>query len=150
MMNEINIREMTVDDIDSIHEIEVKSFTVPWSKNAFYQEIAENNAAFYFVISFNKKLIGYMGIWKIFDEGHITNIALDNEYRGQGLSKKLLAHVIEKMTDKGVIHYTLEVRESNQVAQNLYKGFGFSVKGKRKKYYADTNEDALLMWLSLN
>ncbi len=150
LMTKVIIREMILDDIDEIYEIEKRSFSMPWSKSSFYQEISDNLVAHYYVIGVNNNLIGYIGIWKILDEGHITNVAIDPDYRGKGYSKQLVSYALDEMEKLEVRRFTLEVRETNIIAQKLYSKFGFSVEGRRKKYYTDTQEDALLMWLSLN
>ncbi|MEA3424127.1 MAG: ribosomal protein S18-alanine N-acetyltransferase [Bacillota bacterium] len=149
-MTKVIVREMKLDDIDEIYEIEKRSFSMPWSKSSFYQEINDNLAAYYYVVGVDDTLVGYMGIWKILDEGHITNVAIDHDYRGKGYSKQLVSHVLCEMEKLEVCRFTLEVRESNIIAQKLYLKFGFSVEGRRKKYYTDTKEDALLMWLNAN
>ena len=142
----IKTRRMSNLDIDAISLIENKSFSMSWSREAFVREIDFNPTAYYFVIEDDKNIFGYMGIWKILDEGHITNIALDPDYRGNHYSNILLKFVINQMIEIGVKSFTLEVRESNIIAIKLYEKYGFVVKGKRKKYYSDTKEDALLMW----
>ncbi len=149
-MTKVIVREMAFDDVDEIYEIEKKSFSMPWSKASFYQEINDNSAAYYYVVGVDDTLVGYMGIWKILDEGHITNVAIDPDYRGKGYSKQLVSYVLGEMKKLEVHMFTLEVRESNIIAQELYSKFGFSVEGRRKKYYTDTNEDALLMWMNSN
>lgn len=139
-------RKMQLSDVSEVYKIEVKSFSMPWSLESFEKEITINKAAHYFVIEVSNKVVGYMGIWKILDEGHITNIAIDPEYRGRRYGAELLKFVLDQMQQVGVESFTLEVRESNEVAIRLYESFGFVTMGVRKKYYTDTQEDALLMW----
>ena len=90
-----------------------------------------------------------MGLWFILDEGHITNVAIAPNYRGQKWGEFLMRSVILKMMNKGMERMTLEVRASNKAAQSLYTRLGFASAGVRKGYYADTGEDALIMWLEL-
>ncbi len=139
-------RKMQLSDVSQVFNIERKSFSMPWSLESFEKEITINKAAHYFVIEVSNTVVGYMGLWKIFDEGHITNIAIDPEYRGKRYGSTLLKYVLDEMMCLGVESFTLEVRESNEVAIKLYERFGFVTQGVRKKYYADTQEDALLMW----
>ena len=91
-------------------------------------------------------MAGYIGLWRILDEGPITNIAIDPEYRGRKLGSTLFKYAIDEMKSAGTNSFTLEVRESNRVAIRLYESFGFKMAGRRKNYYQDNQEDALLMW----
>jgi ribosomal-protein-alanine N-acetyltransferase len=90
-----------------------------------------------------------MGLWIVMGEAHITNIAIWPGCRGQGWGEFLLRSVMQKMHASGVLRMTLEVRVSNQKAQNLYGKLGFKPAGVRKKYYSDNQEDAIIMWASL-
>ncbi len=143
------VRKMTGQDIDQILIIESASFKSPWSRQAFENELA-NNLGHYFVAERDNTVIGYAGFWQIFDEGHITNIAILPDCRGKGLGKQLVGEVIEQARLLGVNYVTLEVRPSNAVALSLYHSFGFEVKGRRPRYYYDTGEDALIMWAQIN
>ncbi|AGK99044.1 ribosomal protein S18-alanine N-acetyltransferase [Clostridium pasteurianum] len=131
--------------IDSILSIEKLSFTDPWSKDSMEREL-NNNFARYVVVKLNDKVIGYGGMWIILDEGHITNIAVAPEYRCIGAGKLILKSLINICKKEKVISLTLEVRVSNTIAQGLYSKFGFVTEGIRKNYYADNNENALIMW----
>jgi ribosomal-protein-alanine N-acetyltransferase len=91
-------------------------------------------------------LVGYAGVWVTFDEGHITTIAVARRYRGSGVGEVLLNGLIDHARELGAVSMTLEVRVSNTVAQNLYSKYGFTVEGRRKRYYPDNGEDALIMW----
>ncbi|WP_374723943.1 ribosomal protein S18-alanine N-acetyltransferase [Calidifontibacillus erzurumensis] len=150
MEKSIHFRLMTVNDIDQVYEIEVNSFTLPWSKEAFYNEMTKNEYAKYIVMELDDKLIGYCGLWAIIDEGHITNIAVLPDYRGKKYGEALLDQVIKFSKAIGLKTLTLEVRVSNEIAQNLYKKFGFQAGGIRKNYYTDNYEDALVMWVNLD
>lgn len=147
-MKKMVIEIMKDDDIANVVEVEVKSFNIPWSKESFENEL-KNNLALYLVAKVDEKAVGYIGVWKIFDEGHITNVAVHPEFRGQGIGKALISELLYLCRKEGILSFTLEVRESNIVAQNLYKSFGFVEEGKRKGYYSDNNEDALIMWLNV-
>ncbi len=140
------IRSLKDTDINQILEIERLSFKMPWSRQAFLNELA-NQLAHYLVMLDDQMVIGYAGFWQILDEGHITNVALLPNYRGRGLGRRLVGHLIEQAKQLGIAQMTLEVRPSNAAALALYRQFGFSVQGRRPNYYYDTNEDALIMWL---
>jgi [ribosomal protein S18]-alanine N-acetyltransferase len=148
-MSDYTIRLMSVEDLDDIMEVETESFTIPWSRDAFFNEIETNHFATYIVIEDKGKVIGYCGVWIIVDEAHITNIAVLPSYRGQGLGDRLMQSMIEIAKEMGAVTMTLEVRVSNTPAQTLYKKFGFTEGGIRKNYYSDNQEDALVMWVKL-
>lgn len=145
----INVRKMTVDDIDRVYEIEVESFQTPWSRESIEKEVIENTLAEYFVLTLDQSVIGYGGMWLIMDELHITNVAVTPKFRGKGYSSVLIQALIDFGKEKKFKHMTLEVRTGNQVAISLYEKFGFVGVGKRPKYYVDTGEDALVMWKEL-
>ncbi|MCB8816973.1 ribosomal protein S18-alanine N-acetyltransferase [Desulfosporosinus shakirovi] len=143
------IRPMLMDDLEAIMEIEIASFSTPWSLQAFKAELKDNEYARYVCLELDDKVIGYMGLWFILDEGHITNVAIAPNYRGKHWGEFLMRFVMEKMVQEGMERMTLEVRESNSPAQSLYSRLGFATAGIRKGYYADTGEDALIMWADL-
>lgn len=137
---------MGSEHIDDVMVVENLSFSIPWSKNAFIEEVTRNKFARYLVATLDGRTVGYAGMWKVFDEGHITNIAVHPEYRRSGVGSMLLEVLIEKAMSEGITKLTLEVRRSNFTARSLYKKFGFEDCGVRKGYYADNNEDAIIMW----
>lgn len=143
---DIIVRKMLEKDIDSVLEIEKEAFTTPWSKEAFTSEIRDNILAYYLVAEVEGKVVGYGGIWLILNEGHITNIAVKEEYKGKKIGANILEGLIVYCMEKGIDNMTLEVRESNIVAQNLYKKYDFVSYGIRPNYYADDKEDAVVMW----
>ncbi|AFK87617.1 MULTISPECIES: ribosomal protein S18-alanine N-acetyltransferase [Thermoanaerobacterium] len=143
---DIKIRPMVKSDIDKVMEIEYLSFSVPWSFESFVMEVTKNRCAHYIVAEVDGKVAGYGGFWVVVDEGHITNIAVHPDFRGQGVGSAIVEGLIELAKTKGITSMTLEVRESNLVAQSLYKKYGFKPVGKRKGYYQDNNEDAVIMW----
>lgn len=138
---------MTVDDIDSVIEVENNCFSIPWSKASFLREVENNEVALYLVAKIENKAVGYIGVWRIIDEGHITNVAVHSDYRGLGIGSMLVSELLSLCKKEGINSFTLEVRKSNEIAQNLYKKYGFEERGIRKKYYEDNNEDAVIMWL---
>ncbi|TGE33722.1 ribosomal protein S18-alanine N-acetyltransferase [Desulfosporosinus sp. Sb-LF] len=148
-MNKGIVRPMQINDLQAILEIEYASFSTPWSLQAFKTELKENEYARYFCLEFDGLVIGYMGLWFILDEGHITNIAIAPSHRGQHWGEFIMRSVMEMMAEQGMERMTLEVRVSNDIAQSLYKRLGFIAAGVRKGYYADTQEDAMIMWAEL-
>ncbi len=143
---EIDIVDTEFRHIDDIIVIENLSFTIPWTKSAFLHELRNNKFAVYLSAKKGDKIVGYAGMWKIFDEGHITNIAVHPEFRRIGIGSMLLEELINRSKKGGITKMTLEVRKSNKAALELYAKYGFSVAGVRKEYYADNGEDAIIMW----
>ncbi|NLM13658.1 MAG: ribosomal protein S18-alanine N-acetyltransferase [Epulopiscium sp.] len=142
----IKISPMKEEHIPRIHEIEKSCFSISWSKEAFENELKENSLAYYIVAESEDAVLGYAGMWIIVDEGHITNIAVHPDFQHQGVGTLLMQHLIDEAKRKHFFGLTLEVRESNIKAQNLYRKFGFVSEGLRKGYYQDTGENAIIMW----
>ncbi|HPF87545.1 MAG TPA: ribosomal protein S18-alanine N-acetyltransferase [Candidatus Limiplasma sp.] len=139
---------MTDADVKAVHAIEQHTFSMPWPEESFHHEMLENPAARYLVaVDDEGTVIAYAGAWIIFEESHITNIAVDQAYRGQGIGETLTRALIQYAANLGVDYMTLEVRRSNLVAQGMYEKLGFIKLGVRKRYYTDNQEDALLMVL---
>ena len=145
-MSEITMGLMTVDDVDAVHAIEVACFRTPWSRKSFYDEVTQNACARYMVVREDGVAIAYAGVWFVLDEGHITNIAVRPDRRGQGVGEMVTRGLIQLAADSGMSWITLEVRRSNRPAISLYKKLGFTEVGCRKRYY-ENNEDAILMTL---
>lgn len=146
----ITVQPMRLCDIPKIVEIERYAFTTPWSKNAFLSELLENDRAYYLVAQIGNVVVGYVGVWLIAGEGHITNVAVHPDYRHQGVGRTLMQAIIECARAKKVRRMTLEVRRTNYIAQSLYEQLGFKGAGYRRGYYSDNNEDALIMWKELD
>ncbi|MGC4191488.1 MAG: ribosomal protein S18-alanine N-acetyltransferase [Thermomicrobiales bacterium] len=91
-------------------------------------------------------IIGFAGMWQLFDEAHVTTIGVHPDYRGKGLGELLFVALIDEAIRRNVAWLTLEVRVSNAPAQHLYQKYGFTVQGRRPRYYSDNNEDAYIMW----
>ncbi|HQJ36406.1 MAG TPA: ribosomal protein S18-alanine N-acetyltransferase [Clostridia bacterium] len=140
---------MSLDDIDQVVEIENLSFTSPWSRESFESEL-KNNLARYIVARVNGKVAAYGGMWIILDEAHITNIAVHPEFRERKIGEKLVKEMLRTAKENKAEHITLEVRASNDAARKLYEKLGFKDSGTRKGYYADTGEDAVIMWNELS
>ena len=133
-----------------ILEIEQSCFLAPWAPQSFVSELSDNEYARYFCLEHEGEIIGYMGLWFILEEGHITNVAITPKYQGMGRGEFLMRSVIDLMAKEGMERMTLEVRASNTPAQKLYERLGFVTAGVRKGYYSDNREDALIMWLQIN
>lgn len=149
MVENLTFRVMTLDDIDDVMNIEEASFPNPWSKTAFYNEIVNNQFATYLILEAEGEPVGYCGIWVIIDEAHVTNIAIIPRFRGKKYGDALMKKAMEQARIMGAKTMTLEVRVSNEVAQKLYRKYGFENGGIRRNYYTDNGEDALVMWVNL-
>jgi ribosomal-protein-alanine N-acetyltransferase len=163
---QITFDNMTWEDVPAVMAIEQRSFTLPWSANTYRHELLENANAHYYVLRRRTdsrrlpdgwlarllgrrdpvvSIVGYGGFWFIADEAHISTIAVEPEWRGRGLGEFLLVSMIERAMGLQAAQVTLEVREGNLVAQNLYRKYGFKITGKRPRYYQDNQENAFLM-----
>lgn len=142
----LTIVRMSISDISDVLRIERNSFSTTWPSDAFYNELNTNKLAHYFVGRIGTKVVVYGGIWVIFEDSHVTTIAVDAAYRGRKFGEVMLQHLIDEAIERGAAWMTLEVRESNVVAQQLYRKYGFTTVTTRKGYYSDNNENALVMW----
>lgn len=141
----LTVRPMQKKDIERVFEIENLSFRSPWSKSSLLGEL-KNNVAIYLVLEEEGVLAAYAGEWVLFDESHMTNIAVHPDFRGKGYGRVLFYAMMEAAFKQGARQMTLEVRETNTVAQNLYFSMDYEKQGYRKRYYTDTGEGALLLW----
>ncbi|MFQ5864607.1 MAG: ribosomal protein S18-alanine N-acetyltransferase [bacterium] len=146
---EIIIRKMQLQDLNKVWELETRIFRDPWSRNHLYHEILDNSISFSFVVERDREVIGYAIYWFIDNEAHIAKLAIDASFRGKQYGDFLLCRVLEEMKCQKVQVVYLEVRRSNQAAQQLYLKHGFKLIGTRRNYYSNDKEDALLMSLSL-
>ena len=140
----ISYVKMTEEHTEALAKLDKICFTVPWSKALFDGEV-QNSKAYYLVATDAGEPVGYCGIQTVLDEGDITNIAVLPDYRKSGIASTLLEGIIDYALSKDITFITLEVRESNINAIRLYEKFGFELAGKRKNYYPDNRETALLM-----
>ena len=145
--SEIKIRQMKKNDLIRVGEIERLSFPIPWSQNTFFIELDKKEFAFWWVIEYQKLVVGYAGYWKIKDEAHIVNFAIHPDFRRKELGTKLLTFLLSYIQNQGLPVITLEVRESNVIAQHLYEKFGFKKVAIRPYYYI--YEDAIVYWKRL-
>ena len=144
----VTIAPMTAADLEEVLAIEQIAFSSPWSRESFLYELRENKRAVYLAARETDRVVGYAGMWVIFDEGHITNLAVRPDCRRQGIGGRLLDELTTAAKERGVSRLTLEVRQSNLGAQLLYTQKGFVSSGLRRRYYRDNNEDAVIMWKS--
>ena len=143
---------MQLSDLDAIMDIEPILFPGdPWPRSMYEYEITRNQMSFYRVIHgqapAQPPVLAYGGVWMLYDSAHVATIGAHPAWQRCGLGGWLLLHLIEEALPRGAVEVTLEVRGSNLAAQALYRQFGFEKVGRRKRYYRDTGEDALLMTL---
>jgi len=141
-----SIRPMTTSDIPAVTRIERISFSTVWPSDAFYNELGTNKVAHYFVGCFDDRVVAYGGVWVILEDSHVTTLAVDPDYRGRRFGEVILLRLIDEAIARGAAWMTLEVRESNTIAQRLYRKYGFTTVTLRTGYYNDDNESALIMW----
>jgi ribosomal-protein-alanine N-acetyltransferase len=146
VIDPISIESMRPEDIPSVMNIEKRCYTSPWHKNAYQTEIS-NPSATYIIARKHDRIIGYAGMWVIMDEAHITTIAVEPDFRRKHIGERLFAALIEEALFRGANRASLEVREHNKSAQNLYVKYGFREAALRKAYYTDNYENAIVMWV---
>ena len=138
-----NLREMTIEDIDDVIKGETKTFGTSLGYDLIYSDLTLNPYAHYMVLEIDKKVRGYIGLW-INDNSEIINFYIDSEFRGLGFGDMMVDFAVRLCELSKVNNLSLEVRESNEVAKNLYKKHGFTFSHKRERYY-DNGEDALVL-----
>jgi ribosomal-protein-alanine N-acetyltransferase len=142
----VYIRLMGQEDVSQVSEIDREAFPTLWPP-ANYQRELKNGLAHYIVACDEGKhhIMGFAGLWMLVGEAHITNIAVREKHRRQGIGEALLIAIIELAIELGAHLITLEVRASNTEVQKLYAKYGFVRVGLRRGYYTDNREDAVLM-----
>jgi len=145
----ILIKAATQKHLGEINRIEIESFSEPWSKNALSTEI---DTAICFIAwdAKHSTVVGYATMRQIFDEGHISNIAVAKRYQKRGIGDMLMTALIQAAIAHNINGITLEVRVGNQAALALYYKYGFKKEGLRKNFYSYPNEDAIIMWKYIN
>jgi len=141
----VTIESMTVDDISQVAEIERQIFSIPWSEKAFRDSMESDNTI-YIVAKENNNVAGYAGMYLSFEEGNITNVAVNPLSRRKRIGEKIVRDILNRAYEKGVRDVFLEVRETNSVAIALYEKIGFKEEGIRKNFYDKPRENALIMW----
>lgn len=144
-MTDVTVERMNSFNILGVKEISDLSFSSPWSLLSMEKELINKNAV-YMVVKLGSKVVAFGGMWIIFDEGHITNIAVHPDFRRNNFGDIVVENLIKIAKDKNMASLTLEVRSSNIAAINLYKKHHFSVEGIRKNYYQNPKEDGYIMW----
>ena len=141
------LRAMQPADLPAMIEIEEALFVSDAWPLSFYERDLHNPHARYFVLeaAANHEVVGYACYWILDDEANLGNLAVAQRWQRQGLGEYLLRHAMRALRAQGAVRFTLEVRVSNTTAQALYRKLGFAVDGRRRRYYQDNGEDALLM-----
>jgi len=142
----VQITPMRRRHLKSVVKIEEQAYPRPWSTSLFLSELALRSTRCYLVARIGRDVVGYAGLMLAVDEGHITTIAVDARHHRRGIGTRLLLGLARDAVDRGATALTLEVRLSNKDAREMYRRFGFAPVGIRKNYYAEVNEDALVMW----
>lgn len=143
----MEIRRMTLDDVPAVVALDQLSFSLPWPERSFRFELTDNPNSRCWVAEVDRRIVGTIIAWLLVDEAHIATIATHPHHRRQGIARKLLTYALRYMSKEGANTSFLEVRESNTAAQEMYRRFGYEEVGRRKRYYKDTDEDAILMTL---
>ena len=141
----VRIVPMTADHLDEVAELERICFSVPWSRNMLAEELDNLLSAFLVALDDSGRVVGYAGVQVVLDEGYITNVAVRPECRRQGIAGKLLQVFLDFAKGNRLAFLTLEVRQSNRAAQELYLSRGFDVVDERKNVYERPKENALIM-----
>jgi len=143
---------MELGDVDQVGEVDRLCFTLPWPTETYRRDLQFHGYTYYLVVERlpetkeeRGQVVGFCGYWLISGEVHISTIGVHPDSRGLGLGEYLLASLLAESMKRGAESATLEVRASNYVAQRLYQKYGFEVTGRRRRYYRDNHEDALLM-----
>lgn len=148
---QFQIRRAKAADLDDLVNLENACFAIPWTRKSLQRDLEENSLARYLVAELpDGTLAGYAACWFVVDEGHVTNIAVLPSWRGQGLGRRLLDELIQLAEIEKIQLMTLEVRVGNHAARRLYLAGGFQDAGLRRGYYADNNEDAIIMLKLVN
>ena len=146
----VSLSEMTGDDLPEVMRIERESFAQPWSESFFERELALQFSRTFLARARaedepGRPALGYVVVWFIADELHVLNLAVAPRHRRRGVGRHLMNRVIEERAKAGANQIVLEVRRSGAAAQTLYQSLGFKPVGLRPRYYADNDEDAIIM-----
>lgn len=142
----LTIRPMTEVDIPKVVGIERSIFSIPWSEKSFEDSIRLEHTIYLVAVEPNQGIVGYCGMYRVFNEGEITNVAVDEPYRRLGVATALLNELMAEGKNLGIDTFFLEVRESNLRARQLYRKLGFENVGVRKNFYEKPLENAVIMW----
>lgn len=139
------ITDVQLEHIEQIEQLEKQCFSVPWSRQALTSQLPDDMHIFIAAFDDDGNVLGYVGLMYVLDEGYISNVAVSPERRRLGIADRLISTLVERANEKNLSFVTLEVRQSNAPAIELYKKNGFSNVGLRKNYYSKPTEDAILM-----
>ena len=143
----MEIRRLSLPDLDPIVAIENAVYPTPWSRSMFAGELAKPSSLSLGAFDPESgELVGYLVISRYVDAWHVMNVAVTPEHRRRGIARALLDRLFEVTASDERRGYTLEVRVSNEGAIKLYEAMGFVARGVRRGYYTDNREDALIMW----
>jgi ribosomal-protein-alanine N-acetyltransferase len=142
----LSIGPMRHEDIATVQTIERDIFASPWPRNAYASELAQNRQASYLIMRQGGEIVGYAGLWRVAHEAHVTTIGVRANDQGKGYGTALFAALVHRAYEMGARWVTLEVRSANLHAIRLYERFGFRAIGRRRGYYTDNGEDAVIMW----
>ena len=142
----VAIERMRPEDIAEVQTIEREIFLSPWPRNAYATELAQNRQASYVVLRRDGEVVGYAGLWKVVHEAHVTTIGVRGRDQGKGYGRTLFIALIQRSYELGARWMTLEVRAGNLHAIRMYERFGLRAIGRRRGYYTDNGEDAVIMW----
>lgn len=142
------IRRMIMGDLEQVVAIDQVSFSLPWPPRTFQYELTDNPASRCWVAELDGRIVAMLVGWLIVDELHIATIATHPDFRGRGVGKAILLHALKAAREEGALKSFLEVRAGNVAAQKMYRDFGYVEDGRRKEYYKDNLEDAILMTLN--
>lgn len=146
MQNNLIFAPMTPEDVDEVVAIERASFSNPWTREGFLESLQKDYCHFIVARMTDGSLAGYCGFYQTADEADITNVAVSQKYRGQGVGFEMLNYLMKTGRERNVLDYTLEVRRGNVCAIKLYEKCGFESVGYRKNFYSNPTEDACIMW----
>jgi [ribosomal protein S18]-alanine N-acetyltransferase len=151
---QLHLQSLTADLLPAVVELDRRCFGQLWTLAGYQRELASPNSEILILraadpgVSPLPPILGLGCYWAILEEAHITIVAIDPEYHHQGWGQWLLGQLLHSAHHRGLERATLEVRASHQAAIALYTKFAFREAGRRKDYYPDTHEDALILWLS--
>jgi len=143
-VKDLTIERMKEEDLEEVLRIEKESFSDPWTKESFLEDL-HRGFAYPAVVKMGGELVGYTCLWKIEDELQIANIAVDKGYRRRGIAQRLIEWIMEQALKQNCKTIILDVRESNSGALELYRKFDFEEIGRRKNYYRYPVENAIIM-----
>lgn len=142
------IRSLQAEDLPRVLRIEEASFSTPWRESTFRALLLRTDSDL-FAAEEGETLLGYAACWTVADQAELGNVAVAPEARGRGIGGALVDRVLERVRERGARECFLEVRESNEGAQSLYRTRRFVVVGRRRAYYSKPREDALVMRVEL-